>query len=294
MGSQISKKLAPVAAVLNMKGGVGKTTITGQVMRVLYLKLLKKTLLVDFDPQFNLTQAVVTQSNYEKLKEKNRTILTVMEPQPTKSLFSISSALPPPPSVDSVEVVLKQVADSDVTLALVPGDFGLVKYSLIDDAKTLAPVKNRFKEFIQQARVSKDLVCIDCNPSSSFMTLCALEVATHLIVPVRPDRFSMLGLELLDSFVSDLPVLVNKPKQIIVLNGIPRSKYDPSVENIIRSHPKFGPRTLSTPLYQSSLLAASPSYTGFATDKRVPHRTRVTINITTLANEIGTELGLVK
>ncbi|RYF48811.1 MAG: ParA family protein, partial [Cytophagaceae bacterium] len=48
---------------------------------------------------------------------------------------------------------------------------------------------------VEQARKSRDLICIDCNPSSSFLTLCALLTATHVLIPVRPDRYSMLGLE---------------------------------------------------------------------------------------------------
>lgn len=290
MASKTAQQLAPVVAVLNMKGGVGKTTISAHVMRVLYLTLLKRTLLVDFDPQFNLTQTVVAQVTYEKLKKESCTILSVMEPASEVSLFTVTTKLPPPPALKDVSVLLKRVKDDPAELRLVPGDFGLVKYSLIDDAKSLAPIKARFKDFIANARADMDLVCIDCNPSSSFMTLCALEVATHLLIPVRPDRFSILGLELLDAFVSELPTLKQKPKQLIVLNGIPRSNYNPSVENILRSHPKFGARTLSTPLYHSALLSTNPSYTGFATDKRVPHRHRVSHNIETLAREIGKEL----
>ena len=162
-----------------MKGGVGKTTISAHVMRVLYLKLLKRTLLVDFDPQFNLTQTVVPQVTYEKLKKENSTILSVMEPASEISLFTVTTKLPPPPKLEDVSVSLKRVSGHPAELRLVPGDFGLVKYSLIDDAKSLAPIKSRFKDFIANARAVMDLVCIDCNPSSSFMTLCSLEVATH-------------------------------------------------------------------------------------------------------------------
>ena len=54
--------LAPVVAVLNMKGGVGKTTISAHVMRVLYHIHQVKTLLVDLDPQFNLSQALIARS----------------------------------------------------------------------------------------------------------------------------------------------------------------------------------------------------------------------------------------
>jgi chromosome partitioning protein len=273
-----------------MKGGVGKTTIAAHVMRVLYRILQKRTVLIDFDPQFNLTQSVISQASYEKLKQARRTVLSIMESEAEASLFTVTTDAQPP-TLDDVSIVLRRFLKSDVALRLVPGDFGLIKYSLIDDSKALAPVKTRFKAFITAARAEMDLVCIDCNPSSSFMTLCALEVATHLLIPVRPDRFSVLGLELLDTFVSQLPTLATKPKQLIVLNGIPRTRYVPEVENILRSHPKFGKSTLSTPLHHSTLLTASPTYTGFATDKRVPYRDRVNANIETLVNEIGKELG---
>lgn len=276
-----------------MKGGVGKTTISAHVMRILYRTLRKKTLLIDFDPQFNLTQTVVPQLTYEKYKQENRTVLSVMEPPPQTSLFTITKELPPPPALSDVSATLKKLDRDPAELRLVPGDFGLVKYSLIDDAKSLIPVKKRFHAFVDDARTQMDLVCLDCNPSSSFMTVCALEAATHLLIPVKPDRYSILGLELLDEFVSKLPTLSVQPKQVIVLNSIPKSNYDPAVENILRSHPKFGARTLSTPVYQSSLLAANPSYTGFASDKPVPHRLRVTANLESLAKEIAQEVGIV-
>jgi len=293
LATKTSVKLAPVVAVLNMKGGVGKTTVSAHVMRVLYLSLMKKTLLIDFDPQFNLTQTVVPQNQYEKLKQANQTILTVMEPAPQTSLFSVTASNAPPPKVADVSIVMKRTHGGAAELRLVPGDFGLVKYSLIDDAKALAPIRARFKQFVAQAQNEMDLVCIDCNPSSSFMTVCGLEVATHVLVPVRPDRFSVLGLELLDKFISGLPTLVKKPRLLVLLNGIPRSKYDPTVENILRSHPEFGSKTLSNPLYHSSILAANPSYTGFATDKPVANRHRVSANVGAVAAELGKELGLV-
>ena len=284
---------SPVVAVLNMKGGVGKTTISAHVMRVLYFALDKKTLLIDFDPQFNLTQQVVAQPRYEKLKNANQTVLSVMEPAPQTSLFNVTIDNAPPPSVEAVSISMKKSKHTAAELRLVPGDFGLVKYSLIDDGQALAPVKTRFKKFVSQAQDEMDLVCIDCNPSSSFMTMCALEVATHVLVPVRPDRFSVLGLDLLNTFIESLPTLKAKPKLIVLLNGIPRTNYDPTVENILRSHAIFGSATLSTPLYLSKVLASSHNYTGFATDKPVPNKANVSQNMNTLVNELGKELGLI-
>jgi AAA domain len=57
-----------VVAILNMKGGVGKTTVSAHVMRVFYHQLSKKVLLLDLDPQFNLTQCLMRRAEYDKVK----------------------------------------------------------------------------------------------------------------------------------------------------------------------------------------------------------------------------------
>ena len=72
----------PVLSVLNMKGGVGKTTVSAHIMRVLYFRMRKRVLLVDLDAQFNLTQSVMTQEHYDALEETN-TVKTCFEPLPS-------------------------------------------------------------------------------------------------------------------------------------------------------------------------------------------------------------------
>lgn len=287
------KASCPVVAVLNMKGGVGKTTISAHVFRHLYSHIKKRVLLVDFDPQFNLTQTVISQANYEKHKAESRTIFSVMESAPASSIFTITKNLGPPPSLSEVSVKLRHFQNTtpEINLLLVPGDFDIVKYSMIADSSVLNPVKERFLKFIANCQQERDLICIDCNPSSSFMTLCALEAATHILVPVRPDRYSMLGLKILNNFVQGLPQLIKKPELIVLLNGVKTSGYDASVENALRSDPDFGPQTLANSLYISKVLEASVGYTGFATDKR-GQAWRVTPRISLIVNELKQALGL--
>ena len=293
MATKLKKKPCPVVAVLNMKGGVGKTTISAHVFRHLYSHLKKRVLLVDFDPQFNLTQAVISQADYEIYKSANRTVFSVMEDGASTSIFNICSTLGPPPSLEDVSVRLRRFTgtEPEVNLLLVPGDFDLVKYSMIGDGKVLEPVKARFLQFIENVRAERDLVCIDCNPSSSFMTICALQAATHVLVPVRPDRYSLLGLKMLNRFITELPQLSKKPELIVLLNGIKTSGYDPTVENALRSDPDFGPVTLANSLHVSKVLEANVGYTGFATDKQ-GQGWRMTPRITAIVNELGTALGL--
>lgn len=291
MTNKKKKVETPVVAVINMKGGVGKTTISAHVFRHLYSHLKKRVLLVDFDPQFNLTQAVMPQANYEKLKAAGKTVFSVMEDNGPTSIFKVSNNLGPPPSMADVTARLRHFRNNNPDLLLVPGDFDMVKYSMIGDGKVLEPVKSRFLQFIENCRAERDLICIDCNPSSSFMTICALQAATHVLVPVRPDRYSILGLKMLNRFIDELPQLTKKPELIVLLNGIKPTGYDPAVENALRSDPEFGPVTLAKSLKISKLLEATVDYTGFATDKK-GQAWRVTPNISAIVDELGAVLGL--
>ena len=285
-------KLGPVIATLNLKGGVGKTTVSAHVFRVVWSKFGVPTLLIDFDPQFNLSQTLFNRDRYEKARNAKRTIMAVVEPLPRKSLFTINTSSAPLPEPADVSIRLWwKTRRKDIDLRVLPGDFRLVKYSLMDDHKQLAVVENRFLAFVQKCRQDGRITVIDCNPSSSFLTLCALRACTHLLVPVRPDRYSILGVELLDQFLKEVPVLEPKPK-LILFNGVPRQGYDRSVEDELRSHPRLGPETLVHRLHQSKKLEAKPSYTGFATDKPGPYRIVLKREIDAIADEIGQKLGL--
>lgn len=296
--AKTSKKLAPVVSILNMKGGVGKTTIAAHLFREFYRTTSKSVLLIDFDPQFNLTQTVINENKYEKLKSDKKTILSIMESPEETSLYTTHENDGELPEAKDVTEQLKYLYTGNDTknvvarLHLVPGDFSLCKYSLISDKKILANARKRFESFLNKAREEYDLICIDCNPSSSFLTTCALKSSTHLLIPVRPDRYSMLGLRMLDKFVNDFDELTVKPKKIIILNGIPKSNYDPTVENELRSDPEYGPITLTTTLSVTKLLEASPSYTGFATDKRVAYSKSLLTRMHSLSRELAIALGV--
>jgi chromosome partitioning protein len=286
-------KLGPVVAVLNMKGGVGKTTISSNVFRVFYHRRKISTLLVDLDPQFNLTQAVTSRAMYDRLRKEGKTILAAMEPSSDLGLFDIAVSTAPPPQARDIAHGLRHfpTANPPITLDLIPGDFRLVKYSLVADQDKLKAAHERFCRFIAEARREYGLVCIDCNPSSSFITSCALHACTHLLVPVRPDKYSILGLEILADFLDQIPTIYPKPGIIVVLNGIPRQGYDRKIENELRAHQAFGAKVLASSLHLSRILEARSDYTGFATDKGAPHTKKLVTEIRALVDELAKGLG---
>jgi chromosome partitioning protein len=290
------KKFIPVVAVLNMKGGAGKTTLSANIFRVLFERHHAGTLLLDLDPQFNLTQALFTRANYDKLKTAEKTILPVMEPPSSVGLFDVATSTMPPPAAATINFCYRYfIKTPSITLDVVPGDFGLVKYSLMNDSKKLDGVRERFLKFIEQEKDNYRVICLDCNPSSSFLTLCALHACTHILVPVRPDRFSMLGLEILAEFVESLPSLSPKPQFFVVLNGIRRGGRDSvanAVEAELRAHPKFAPRTLVNVVPETGVLKAKTDYTGFATDKKGGWSKTVRAEVSIVADELAGKLGL--
>ncbi len=285
-----NKKLGVVVSVINLKGGVGKTTVSAHVMRLLYRTLRKKVLLIDLDPQFNLTQTLLTRKEYEKHRTSGSTVFAAMEPASKVSLFDVATTTQKPPAASTLATRLRNL--SNAWLDLVPGDFDLVKYSLISDHAKLDKVRQRFLRFVSDARAEYDLVVIDCNPSSSFITLCALHACTQLLVPVRPDKYSVLGVELLADFLERLPDIDPKPKISILLNGIPTSRYDPGPENELRQHKTFGTEVLANRLRVSALLTATSAYTGFATDKPVANRHVLATEINLIVHELGQRWGL--
>lgn len=197
----------------------------------------------------------------------------------------------PPPAAKDIAHTLRHVPSKNVSLDLICGDFALIKYSLIDQPSQLNAALNYFRGFIAKARTEYDLIVIDCNPSSSFITRCGLSVAQFILSPVRADKYSILGVEILEELIGVLG-LNPKPTQIILMNDVPRNRPPDPVELDLRAHQKFGSRVLLNRVVRSKLLKADPSYTGFATDRPVPWRQLLGVEIGKLSDELIKKLGI--
>jgi chromosome partitioning protein len=282
---------SPVLAVLNMKGGVGKTTVSAQIMRVLYQLMNIRVLLLDLDAQFNLTQSVLTQARYDEILEKGYTIMSCFEPLPSNDFFQVKKAVEPPPKATEICESLRHIVKDGGVLDLVPGSFDMMKYSMIDDAAKLKHASAYFKRFMSQAKKEYDLVVLDCNPSSSFITKCALESSSHVLSPVKLDKFSILGVGFVDKLFRHLKLNVH---HTILINDVRRHARMSEIERTLRAHPRFGKKVLRNRLVHSKLLAADPSYTGFAADKGGPYSSTVASELRAIAREISQQLGLDK
>lgn len=295
MASKKNKKRTPVVSVLNMKGGVGKTTISANLFRAIFKLNKINTLLVDIDPQFNLTQLLMKREDYDTILEKQQTIHSIFQHESPDSVFAVSEEynlkLPEISSLmTNLDIVIKD--NENRKLDLMAGNFQLATLNLKGNNELRIPRK-RFKNFIEQAKQEYQLIIIDCNPSTSFLTKCALEVSTNILIPVKPDKFSKLGVEMISEFITIFLGGGLEPKQHILLNDIIHSKGEQTkIIREIRSSDEFGQLVLVNELKHSEYLQAKQDYTGFGVDQGGPWSTHLESLLNDIAKEYSKTLGV--
>lgn len=186
--------LSTTISLLNMKGGVGKTTLAVNLAWQLHSDGPTNVLLIDLDPQFNATQYVMDYKAFEQHRTKNGTICDFLLDSPKLKLKKGSKAKP---SVAKAFHTVRETGGKK--LQLLPADLDLARV-----VKNPSQSDFKLEKLLSQVREKFDYVIIDCAPTDSVLTTMALNASDHLLIPVKPDRFSILGLtnllETIDAF----------------------------------------------------------------------------------------------
>ena len=159
---------AKVRAVANQKGGVGKTTTAINLAASLALAE-QRVLLVDMDPQANLTSGV-------GLKGQAAAAGTIYQALTT--------------DVEDPSAFILKTATSG--LALIPADRNLTGAEI--DLVPLAHRESRLRLLIDKMRAEFDYIFIDTPPSLGLLTLNALVAADAVLIPLNCEYFALEGL----------------------------------------------------------------------------------------------------
>jgi chromosome partitioning protein len=180
--------MAVSVSLINMKGGVGKTTLAAQLAHAAGFKGLR-TLAVDLDPQANLSQALLSPEKYrELLRGKKPTIVQLFE-----QYFPASDELPSPQPLDISRIILKKPASwSNRMFDLIPSQLEL-SHAL----KNPFGKERRLARALTKVADDYDLILIDCAPTESILTDAAYYASRYVLVPVKPEYLATIGLPLL-------------------------------------------------------------------------------------------------
>ena len=196
---------------LNMKGGVGKTTLAVNIAGALAKLEDFKVLLVDLDPQYNATQYLVDlELHPEYVNGDEPTVLDIM-----------GGATNVPSVIDGVKMVKrKNITLADVTrkiycnpyqknaLDLIPGTLHLINLEMAPRG-----YEHKLQNFINKIDNVYDFIFIDCPPTFSVFLLSGFLASDYYIVPLKPDPLSSLGIPLLERVINAYSELYEKVVQ---------------------------------------------------------------------------------
>lgn len=188
---------ARVLAMVNQKGGVGKTTSTVSLGAAL-AGYGRRVLLVDFDPQGALSISFGLNPNEMELSIYN--LLTQLDCHVGDVIVSTD--------VENLDLLPSNIDLSAAELQLV-SEVGR-EYAL---GRALAPIIDEY-----------DVILIDCQPSLGLLTLNALTASSAVIIPMECEYFALRGVALLKDTIDKVTSRLNPNLKIM---GVLGTMYDP-------------------------------------------------------------------
>jgi len=164
--------MGKVIALVNQKGGVGKTTTSINLSASLGV-LGKKVLLVDLDSQGNSTTGVgVSKSNHEKTVYDLLVDRATLDEVIIKTEFKNLSIIPASINLAGVDIELMEKSRTDKTFNR----------------------SSQLKKYLDIAKETFDYIILDCPPSLGMLTTNALAAANSVIIPVQCEFFALEGI----------------------------------------------------------------------------------------------------
>lgn len=251
-----------VFAMLNIKGGVGKTVLAANLFAAAHLADKRSVSFIDLDPQHNLTQYFLSPGERNRIRDRNHTIYGVLNPRGDASV--------PRSDIAAISIPLNRArrGAKQPNFELVAGDERLFEFTLDTRSdRDKAEAFTRFRALISALRARSDAVIIDSNPCATFLTRLAITTADHIIAPVRPEKYSLTGLNMLEHVVREVRGRPLRPNEFsVLLNGVndrtrsgETADADAHTRNEIANAPFFGSALLPIEIPYSAVLKSAPT-----------------------------------
>ncbi|MBQ9414143.1 MAG: ParA family protein [Clostridia bacterium] len=224
--------MGKIIAVVNQKGGVGKTTSTVNLAAALGQNG-KRVLLIDLDPQGNATSGV----GQDKRQGKTVYDLLIGQASPQEAV---------------VKTEFKNLSVLKAGIGLAGAEIELIE---------LDRRENRLKAALAPLRAQFDFLLIDCPPALGLLTLNALCAADTLLVPIQCEYYALEGLAQLMDTVRRVRRTYNP---LLDIEGVLLTMYDSRLNltrQVVSEVKKYFPRKVyGTPIPRSVRLAEAPGF----------------------------------
>lgn len=223
--------MGKIIAVLNQKGGVGKTTTAINVASYI-AKSKRQVLLVDLDPQGNATSGLGVDK--QKVKASSYDVLL--------GRAKLKDAI---------------LSSKNAGLQLLPTNANLAGAEV-----ELVGAKDRENKLkVALADVGDKIVLIDCPPSLGLLTINSLVAADAVLIPVQAEYYALEGLGQLMSVIQRVRETLNPKLEIL---GVVVTMFDArtSLSDQVNKelHKYFGPKVFKTVIPRNVRLAEAPSF----------------------------------
>jgi chromosome partitioning protein len=194
----MTTKESIVIAVANHKGGVGKTT-TALNTAAAFARTGKKTLIIDFDPQANLTMGLLQKDVYLRIKENTLIYDALIKGEDL------------------------QIINIEENLDLVPGSLKMAdaELDLISTMARETKLKKALKKFKEY-----EVIIIDCPPSLNLLTINALVASNYVLIPYLADYFTLNSLQSITRIFNQVKENFNSDIEIL---GMFATKYNDTI-----------------------------------------------------------------
>ncbi len=182
--------MSTIISVSNQKGGIGKSTVAYNLGACMAIEHEKKVLLVDIDPQANLSEYL----GYAP------------DGLPTLTNLVISICMGNVLIADNVKQAIRHSEQADVDY--IPSDINLASSETV--MSTAISRETILKRILSNEVISAyDYVIIDCLPSLSSLLINALTCADKVLIPVQTQKFAMDGLQALEALFTQIKSAIN-------------------------------------------------------------------------------------
>lgn len=191
-------------SIINYKGGVGKTTVTANIASEMAHRG-KKVLVVDLDPQTNLTFSYMKVEYWKEHYEKDQTIKYWFD-----SLIDGTSPIPTFSDLivkKDVDIICSHLGLVDVDIELAAG---LTGNSERQQRNNFLRTYSYIRKELTKLKEKYDVVLFDCPPNFSIVTKNAIVASDYYIIPAKMDYLSTLGINQLRNHIDTLVSQYNR------------------------------------------------------------------------------------